>query len=109
MKAAGNLSIFNKADGGQVNCCFQSHFSIGEQGYNKKLNYCFLSGFSWIFLLKFTNSIVDKGEWLQWFSFYAVVNKGNTFNSRLHWQAICHPFCPASVQPLGRAGVVTQT
>lgn len=31
LKAAGNLSIFNKADGEQVNCCFQSHFSLSEQ------------------------------------------------------------------------------
>lgn len=57
LKAAGNLSIFNKADGGQINCCFQSHFSLSEQGCNKKRNNCFLSGFS----LKFTKSF--EGSW----------------------------------------------
>lgn len=37
LRAVGNLSIFKRVDGGQVNCCFPSHFfPLSEQGLKQK-------------------------------------------------------------------------
>lgn len=98
LKAAGNLSIFNKAAGGQVNCCFQPHFSLSEHRWNKKLNECFLWGLS----SKFTNSIWrENGGRVFFVLFLPSVLMPTRW---IRWTIICSdksyalPFCPASVQ-----------
>lgn len=107
LTAVSGLSIFNNKDGRQVNCCFRSYSCVSQQ--TKKLNYCLSQDdFSWRSPSAWW--VVERkiAHFLQSISFYTVFNKGKlAFNNNLHWQAICHPFCPVSVQPPGRTGLLT--
>lgn len=91
LKAAGNLSIFNKADFGQVNCCFQSHFLL----VNKKFNYCF-------FFLRFFLEVYNEHCGLNCqensfrdFPSVLLLTKGFHLIISCTGELICQPFCPA--------------
>lgn len=94
-----------KGDGGQVNCCFQSCFFSLRKTTKSQIIVFSQEDLPWS-LPSACGQLRGKRS-LQSFSFYTVVNKRNAFNNNLHWQAICRPFCPASVQPVGRTAVMT--